>query len=436
MGTRVTQSVPVRRLPGTTLLPLSGHMTETAFSPSALARYIELRGMGSAELARAVGVSERAVQYWLAGRSAPGDRSFGRLLAVLRCDAQDLCGRLRGTETLSDLRRDAGLEVGQAATAVAEKPWARDLGFDAGALQALELGRTVPECDGGAPEMAGRVARALAQVYGVPERVLLDAWRRSRPADETVPVLPRRASGSGDSSGPMAAWKGLNERQRLYLACLFWQDQEEELLQRRSHAMGGVRSAARKWRMMPLALHAPKELVGLTRLQERLRQEGVRDPGVGSSVAALRRRNMVITHRDRVYVDGVGEVDRTLVEVTRHGRSVARAGLKVPSSKGAPAPLLSRWLWSVLVRVARADGVGVDGSLAGRAPHALAVGRSPDGRNPSRGFIVLRHPEGEESGPYFWFLTDSGRQHAKDYLDAYQELYPDVETSDLNHLIE
>ncbi|AEW96214.1 MULTISPECIES: helix-turn-helix transcriptional regulator [Streptomycetaceae] len=411
-------------------------MTEAMFSPSALARYIELRGLGTAELARAVGVSERAVQYWLAGRSAPGDRSFGRLLAVLRCDAQELCGRLRGTETLSDLRRDAGLDVGQAAAAVAEKAWARSLGFDARKLRALELGQTVPGWDGESPEVAGRVARALARVYGVPERVLLDAWRRSRPADGTVPVLPRRAASSEETSGPLALWEGLNERQRIYLTCLFWQDQEEELLQRRSHAMGGVRSAAREWRRMPLALHAPKELVGLTRLQERLRQEGVRDPGVGSSVAALRRRGLVTTYRDRVYIDGVGEVARTLVEVTRRGRGVARAALKVPSSTGAPAPLLSRWLWSVLVRVARADGVGLDGSLAGRAPHALAVGRSPDGHHPSRGFIVLRHPDGVDSGPYFWFLTDSGRQHVKDYLGAYQKLYPEVEASDLNHSIE
>ncbi|WP_123556143.1 helix-turn-helix domain-containing protein [Kitasatospora cineracea] len=411
-------------------------MTETAFSPSALARYIERRGLGTAELARAVGVSERAVQYWLAGRSAPGDRSFGRLLAVLRCDAQELCGRLRGTETLSDLRRDAGLEVGQAAAAVAERPWARDLGFDVGKLRALELGRAVAGWDGESPEMAGRVARALARVYGVPERVLLDAWRRSRPVDGAVPILPRREPGSGEASGPLAVWEELNERQRIYLACLFWQDQEEELLQQRSHARGGVRSAAREWRRMPLALDAPKELVGLTRLQERLRHEGVRDPGVGSSVAALRRRGLVTTYRDRVYIDGVGEVARTLVEVTRRGRSVARAALKVPNSKGTPAPLLSRWLWSVLVRVARAGGVGLDGSLAGRAPHALAVGRSPDGHNPSRGFIVLRHPDGVDSGPYFWFLTDSGRQHVKDYLGLYQELYPEVGTSDLNSAIE
>ncbi|MFB7918032.1 hypothetical protein [Streptomyces sp. NPDC056061] len=106
---------------------------------------------------------------------------------------------------------------------------------------------------------------------------------------------------------------------------------------------------------------------------------------------------------------------------------MARAALGIPREVGPPAPLLSRWLWGILVRVAISGDVGVDGSLAGRGPHFLAVGRSPAGRAPSRGFIELRHPVGVEHGPYRWFVTESGWRHIRDYWDSYRELYPDVD---------
>jgi transcriptional regulator with XRE-family HTH domain len=385
--------------------------------------------MSVRELAEVVGVTKRAVMYWQVGRSVPDDRSFGRLLKALRCDAQDLCGRLRGTETLADLRRDAGMSANDAAAALARKRFAQGLKVDGEKIRALELGRPVAGWGRISPETAGRLARMLAQVYGVPERVLMDAWRRSRP-DDISPVLPERRTRS--AGGRRTAWEALNDRQRTYLSCIFRQDLEEEKEQQRRRSMGGERSPAREWRRIPLAVHAPSDLVGYTRIQERLRDEGVHDPGVGSSVAALERRGIVTTYRDRVRIDGMGEVPRTRVELTRHGRAVARAGLEVPRDAGPPKPLLSRWLWRILVRVALAGDNGLDGSLAGRGPHALAVGRSPDGKNPSRGFIVLRHPDGIDSGPYFWFLTEDGRRHVADYVAIYRDLYPDVDTSGLD----
>lgn len=179
---------------------------------------------------------------------------------------------------------------------------------------------------------------------------------------------------------------------------------------------------------MTLALYAPADAVGYTRIQERLREAGVHDPGVGSSVAALERRGLIIAYRDRVYIDGLGDVPRTRVEMTRRGRAAVRGALGVHREAGPPAPLLSSWLWKIMVRVARAGAQGVDGSLAGRGPHYLAVGQSPDGRTPSRGFIVLRHPDGVAYGPHRWFLTESGQRHVTDYLDAYRGLYPGIDT--------
>lgn len=405
-------------------------MAHTSFSPQALTRWRELRGLSVNELAAAVGVTERAVQYWEGGAHVPGSQAFGRLLRVLRCDAQDLVERQRGTETLEDLRRDAGLSADEACRVIGRKRGAAGFRPERRKLRELERGETVKNRTWMSPEGAGQLVRLMAQVYGVPERVVMDAWRRTRPGD-VVPVLPEPTR-KDRTTGLRQAWDALNERQRIYLTCIFQQDQEAEEDQRHRRYLGGAGHKAADWRRMDLALYAPSALVGHTRIQSRLRQEGVHDPGAGASVAALERRGLVVTYRDRIYIQGLGDVPRTRVELTRRGRAVARVGLDVPKEQGHPTPLLSRWLWRILVRVASAGEEGVDGSLAGRGPHFLAVGRSPAGRVPSRGFIELRHPDGVGFGPYRWFATESGRQHIRDYLDSYRELYPDVDATRIN----
>ncbi|MEU3544611.1 helix-turn-helix transcriptional regulator [Streptomyces paromomycinus] len=400
-------------------------MPRRSFSPQALAHWRSLRGFTVRELARAVRVTERAVQHWEAGTHVPAGRAFGRLLRALGCDAQDLFVRQRGTETLEELRRDAGLSAAEACRAIARKRGGAAFSPERRKLRELERGQVVRSREWETPEGAGRLVRLLAQVYGVPERVITDAWRRTRPAG-AVPLLPERAAREA-SPAAAQAWEALNSRQRTYLTCIFQQDQEAEEDQRHRRLLGGTGRKAVEWRRMDLALYAPPEFVGHTRIQSRLRQEGVHDPGAGSSVAALERRGLVVTYRDRVYVQGLGEVRRTRVELTRRGRAVARRALGVVREKGPPPPLMSQWLWRILVRVALAGSAGVDGSLAGRGPHFLAVGRSPDGRSPARGFIELRHPDGAEHGPYRWFVTESGMRHIRDHLDAYRELYPDVD---------
>ncbi|MFD8283488.1 helix-turn-helix domain-containing protein [Streptomyces solisilvae] len=381
--------------------------------------------MSVEELARAVGVTPGSVRRWEAGTQAVGDRAFGRLLKVLHCDAQDLTPGERGTETLADLRRAAGMTAVEVASALQRKRAAEGLHITAKKVRDLEGGRPVRGQMWLSSEALGRVARMLSQVYGVPNRVAMDAWRRSRP-DDLAPKLPARRSRDASETA-LATWCALNERQRSYLTCIFLQDQEAEEEQRQNRYAGAARRPAAEWRRLTLALSAPAEVVGFTRIQERLREAGIHDPGTGSSVSALGRRGLIVVYRDRVYVDGLGDVPRTRVEMTRRGRGVARAALGVSLEQGPPAPLLSSWLWKIVVRVARAGAQGVDGSLAGRGPHYLAVGQSPDGRTPSRGFIVLRHPDGTDHGPYRWFLTDSGRRHITDHVDAYRSLYPGVD---------
>ncbi|MEU8999295.1 helix-turn-helix domain-containing protein [Streptomyces caniferus] len=398
--------------------------------PQALQRQRLFREMSVEQLAEAIGVTPRAVRHWEAGTRTVGDRAFGRLLEVLRCGAQDLTAREPGTESLADLRRDAGMSTEEAASALRRKRGAQGLHISAEKIRDLERGRRVRGWMWGSPETLGRVARMLAQVYGVPDRVVMDAWRRSRPEDP-LPKLPvrRPRQPSGES---MAVWRALNERQRSYLTCIFRQDQEVEEEQRQARLVGAEQRSAAEWRRMTLAISASSDVVGYTRIQERLRGAGVHDPGAGSSVAALERRGLIVVYRDRLYVDGLGDIPRTRVEMTRRGRAVARAALEAPREAGPPAPLLSLWLWKIMVRVSRAGAQGVDGSLAGRGPHYLAVGQSPDGRTPSRGFIVLRHPDGVTHGPYRWFLTDSGRSHITDHLDAYRGLYPSIDTKGLD----
>lgn len=412
-------------------LRFAGGMAQS-LAPRALARQRLFRDMSVEELAEAVGVTPRAVRHWEAGTRTVGDRTFGRLLKVLRCGAQELTGRERGAETLTDLRCVAGMSTEETATVLRRKRGAQGLHISAEKVRDLERGRRVRGWMWRSPETLGQVAHMLAQIYGVPDRVVMDAWRRSRPGDP-LPVLPARQTRqpSGES---ITAWRALNDRQRNYLTCIFRQDQEAEEEQRRNRFVGAERRPATDWRRVTLALYAPADAVGYTRIQERLREAGIHDPGVGSSVAALERRGLIIAYRDRIYIDGLGDVPRTRVEMTRRGRAVARTGLGVSRDAGPPAPLLSSWLWKIMVRVARAGAQGVDGSLAGRGPHYLAVGQSPDGRTPSRGFIVLRHPDGVAYGPYRWFLTESGQRHVTDYLDAYRGLYPGIDTRGIEEI--
>ena len=402
------------------------------FSPAALIRQRVLRSWSIEELASQAGVTPRAVRYWEAGKRVPSDPAFGRLLQALNCDAQALSGRQRGTETLSDLRRDAGLTADQVAQRLRQTRDTRELNISADTVRDLERGRRVRGHDTRLVLPVNVLARSLARLYRVPERVVWDAWRRSRPHEDPAP--PPELRPSSVSPTLMAEWRALNDRQRLFLEIFFQQDQEAEQEQVRRRSEGGQQAPAADWRRMPLALYAPVDVVGYTRLQERLQQAGVDDPGAGSSVDALGRRGLLTAYRDRVYIAGIGDVPRTRVELTRRGRAVARAGLGIERVPSLPQPLLSEWLWRILVRVIQAGATGVDGALAGRGPHFLAVGHRVNAKTPSRGYIELRQPDGASSGPLFWFPTESGLRHARDYLSTYRELYPRVETKGLEEL--
>ncbi|MFD7881882.1 helix-turn-helix domain-containing protein [Streptomyces bauhiniae] len=407
---------------------------EESFKPDVLRQLRELGGVSRRALADAVGVTQRTVAYWESGQRKPEARQLHALLSFFKVDAHYVTNRPRGSVTLRDLRREAGFSnADEAAQAVSGRKVMRGISFDSAKLLRLERGLPVRGTVCSTPEHAGHLAKALALVYKVPEHVVVDAWRRTRP-DESAPVLPRPGPRAGRST-LIETWNGLNDRQRIYLEACFLQDVEEERAERARYARTGQRRPAAEWRKMTLALYVPPEITGHSRLQERLRDRGVHDPGTGPSIAALDRRGLIAVHHDTVTIPGAGLIKRTQVEMTKRGRAVARAGLGVSRSRSAPAPMMSVWLWRTLVRVAFASQDGGDYDLVGRARLHLTVKTGPGQEAPSRGYLEHRLPDGATWGRHAWYPSASGWRHIADYLSQYRELYPTVPTDGLEDLI-
>ncbi|MCX5321756.1 helix-turn-helix transcriptional regulator [Streptomyces sp. NBC_00120] len=389
----------------------------------------EQAGLSLQELADRVGVTYRVVAYWEEGRYAPEARNVRRLADALGCATADLTDTPSGSETLVDLRYAAGLTAEEVASRLRATAVGRDLFVDAHKVRSLERNRPVSGWNWRKPGYSGQLVHQLAVVYGVPVRMVVDAWMRTRPADEP-PHLPERLSHRPAASA-VEGWQELNERQRIYLGEILRDDQmtEAEMWMRRQNQVSVP--PARQWRRLPFAFDAPIEVAGRTRLQQRLRTAGVHDQGAGATLHSLERVGMVKVTKDRVEMPGVGEVDQTLVEITRKGRACARAGLGVPADTAPPVHLLSEWLWGVLLRVGGAGPEGLhESELRGKSLFYLAVGYRPKRQaHPSRGFIELRPrfaPGDTHVLEYRWHATDLGERHIAAYQREYAGLYPSL----------
>lgn len=234
------------------------------------------------------------------------------------------------------------------------------------------------------------------------------------------------------TSKAAAAWAELNERQRTYLAVIYHEDQSLEQAEKSgSRRRGEDRRPAAEWRRQPLEFTSP--LARLTDLQNALLLRDIRDPGTGSTVAALARRGLIKIHAGATTwnLSQRIEVPGTDVEITRAGRAAYRAGNPDKAPKKKPAGLLSNWLWRQLATVAAADPDGLADDLWASAHVYLGVGYR-NGRNPSRGYIEQRRGVREWQGRRFdewrWHLTDAGRDHVRARLDEYRRTYPAVPT--------
>lgn len=372
--------------------------------------------------------------FYEEGRHTPTSRRLEQLATALRCKVEALTGAPRGQETLVDLRYAAGLTLERVAELLKTTPAGRELRVSAPKVSVLESGGQVTGRHWQDPEATGRLIGPLARAYGVPVRMVLDAWLRTRPEDP-APVLSDKAK-QAPSKAALATWDSLNERQQVYLGEVMRDDRmtATEMWMRRLQRLPVPKAA--EWRRLPLALRAAPSVVGYTRLQERLRQRGVHDPGAGSTVHALERRGLLVVSEDSVDHPAVGEVGRVLVEITRRGRAAARAGLGEPREPDPAPHLLSEWLWGVVARVASAEPAGLeDDQLAGRSLFFIGVGyRGRSGAQPSRGFVdsvPVMAPGGTHVSEYRWRLTQLGLRHVSEYLHVYRDLYPSVITTGL-----
>ncbi|GAA1774247.1 hypothetical protein GCM10009681_52230 [Luedemannella helvata] len=395
-------------------------------------------GLTRAQLATRAGVSTRMIFFYEHGTHTPTPARLESLAAALGCGPEDLINVARGQETLVDLRYAAGLTLEQAAELLRRSAVGRALHISAAKISAMESGQPVKGHGWSDPAVTGRFLPRLAKTYGVPLRMMLDAWMRSRP-DEPAPTLDNGRD-RAPSKTALSTWESLNERQQRYLGEIMRDDRmtATEMWMRRVQRLPVP--PASEWRRLPLALKAPPAVVGYTRLQERLRRRGVHDPGAGQTVHALARRGLLVIAEDLVDHPAVGEVARVLVQITRQGRAAAQAGLDETADDDHGAHLLSEWLWGVLVRVAAAEPDGLpDDRLAGRALFFICVGYSarPGGR-PSRGFIdsvAVMAPSATHVTEYRWRLTSLGRRHIAEYLATYRELYPRVDTTGLDAVV-
>ncbi|WP_281920342.1 helix-turn-helix domain-containing protein [Nocardia cyriacigeorgica] len=409
------------------------------FDPARLRARREAMGLSRAAVAQQCGVSERLIYSYEHGERSPSPERLVRLAVVLDCEIAALSGVRYGQETLVDLRYAAGLTVVELAAALRRTALRCDLRVSAATLSELETGRPVRDRRWRDPGEIGQLLVPLAKAFGVPVRMVLDAWMRSRPG-EPAPIVPRPVS-RPPSRASLAMWASLNARQQLFLAEIMRDDRmtETEMWMRRLQHLPVP--PPREWRKLPLALDTQSASVGYTRLQERLRSLGIHDPGVGSTVYALERRGLVAVSEDVVQHPVAGSVRRVRVEMTRLGRAAARAGVGEPREPDPAPHLVSEWLWGVLVRVAGAEPNGLaEDELAGRSVFYLGVGyRGRSGSQPSRGFVDLVPvvaAGGTHVAEYRWRLTDLGRQHVNEYLTTYRTLYPSVDTAGLEALVD
>ncbi|MEU2453856.1 hypothetical protein ABZ605_27735 [Streptomyces sp. NPDC012765] len=203
-----------------------------------------------------------------------------------------------------------------------------------------------------------------------------------------------------------AAWNSLNPRQQAYLHVLFHHDQAAEEQRAADRASGQTMddwTPAAEWRWIDVVTPGTK----LTSVQRALAQRDVRDPGVGSTLAALARAGL-IEHDD--VPRGRGRAVRA--KMTRTGRAAVRTSLKAPP--GRRTGELADWSWEILVRLWKADGAEV--RAGGPAAERALLDRKPP--------LATQHA-------YPWYtITEAGRDHYRQNWARYAQLYPHVAAPD------
>jgi hypothetical protein len=245
---------------------------------------------------------------------------------------------------------------------------------------------------------------------------------------------------------PAELWAELNPRQQVYLTAIYNADQNAEANQKGGAFDWGHGPPASEWRWQTFSIKAPKDLVGRTAIQYELAGKDEHDQGAGSSLAALRRRELIEVTEDLVQTM-LGWFPRVRVKLTTLGRATARAGLGHTAPKSPPRGMLSEWLWSNIVRLYRAGPDGMPTYSPRGTPYeerapshkALFFLESMDrkGGRLAETKTVRTGQDAYESHMYPGqmitpteqrvFLTEAGRDHYEKHVRCYAELWPDVD---------
>lgn len=230
-------------------------------------------------------------------------------------------------------------------------------------------------------------------------------------------------------------WDELNQRQQAYLSAIYRADQDAE---------ADVADRRRRWQATPPAaewrwlLYTIKGgLADDTSIQAALRPQGKLDPGAGSSLAALQRRELVQV-RDNIKNTALGPTPVVEVRLSTVGRAAARAGLDEQPTRSTPPGLLSEWVWRALVILHRAGDTGTlyghhgwqlprDHPERGPSWNALLQLRDRrDGRYMEEFTVRVPNPGYADRTEHRARISARGRAHAELHHRCYAELYPDV----------
>lgn len=397
-------------------------------------------GLSQARVAASVGVSKKQIASYEQARHSPAPLILKRLADALGTTPQTLSGVPFGEETLSDLRRFAGLGRASAAKRLTTELSHSAARVTTWKLQMVESGNEVLAWKD--PAVIAQVIAAMSKHYAAPLRVVRLAWFRALPQQAH---LLRHDHGSVSTQGTLSVhrgdaaakmWGELNSRQHAYLIACFHADHAAQTVAAHQLSSSQNRARSQEWRKLPFSVKADPAFTGYTALQEELRRTGRHDAGAGATLHALARRGLIKLSEDQVAVAPFGFVPRTLVEMTRQGRACARVGLGNKAPTRNTGGMLPEWLWRSLVMVASYGEQGLpEGELWGKARFYLGTGYRPGGAM-SRGFIVtepVREGLGAESyvKEYRWKVTDAGLQHIAEHLETYRARYPLIETDRL-----
>jgi len=227
-------------------------------------------------------------------------------------------------------------------------------------------------------------------------------------------------------------WAELNPRQRGYLLTIYRLDQEAEARERGSWGAGSRARPATEWRWLTYGYVSVGRGAPRGAIQRALDSEYRRDQGAGATLAALSDRGLIEERHDDISVMVQAalwfrsDTYHVSVQITRHGRAVARAGGADHSGPArTPRGKLSEWLWQVLVQVWVAGDDGVPESKRITAWRYLEERK--DGPLVERRRGPARQAWGFGG---IYVLTDVGRAYYHAHWAMYVRLYPQVPAPD------